>query len=180
MNSDTVLLLVLMPALFIAWKDVNARWLMLTLLTIQLVDMAIYPLAVTWVHHFYIWCVLLNAIFIFVVLSRRQIALRLYVRSRSPFLKSVIRNHTMTTLECALLLMYVCGSFVSGLVWIEIQLYSFKVISTPYLYHYFYSPALLTIHILEILAVASYITRLRNNTFNIGALNENSRKKDTV
>ncbi|RZM77587.1 hypothetical protein C3B51_16190 [Pseudoalteromonas rubra] len=169
MISDTILLLVLLPALLIAWKDANARWLMMTLLGIQIIDMSMYQVAITWVHHYYLWCLALNLLFIIVVLGRKQWAGAAYSCSKLPFFKEVILKYNLTTLECALILMYMCSGVVCALVWVEVQLYSFKVITTPYLYHYVFTVAQSVIHTLEILAVASYITRLRDQ-LNNGAL----------
>ncbi|WP_125560999.1 hypothetical protein [Pseudoalteromonas rubra] len=151
------LLLALPLALLLTWKDVNARWLIFTLCALQAIDMIAFPIVINWTQHYYIWCVLLNLVFIIVVIGRKQWANILFEKTRVKFFNQVIQNYNFTVAECAFLVMYSASIIVNLITWGEVQLYAHKIISTPLFYSYIYTPAQIVIHTLESLAVITFV-----------------------
>lgn len=147
-------------ALCFAWRNVNARWFLISLAAIELVDLGMLPIVQEWRTHYYLWAVFMNILFFMVVLGRMFWARQLYKLTGSKYFIKLRQEYQLSQQEAAICFLFLVSLIINLLVWFEILMYVNFVIDTPYLYSYVLNPIQSVLHILECLAVMTFITRL--------------------
>ena len=149
--------------LVLTWKDTNARWMFTLLLIFQLIDIITNPIAMQWTRHYYLWCLLLNVCFLFLILTRGILAELLFKVTKLQFFKHAKKAYSLTIPECAYCLMIFISAFLDISIWIEIQLYYYDILEYPFIYHHVWSPVQRAIHILASLALVTFITKVKRS-----------------
>ncbi len=149
--------------LILTWKDYNARWLFSLMLLLQLVDMTVNPITISWTRHYYLWCLVLNICFLALFLTRGVQAEALYKLTKIEFFKKARERYVLTIPECCICLLLFVASMLCLATWVEIQLYFYKVLSYPFIYHHVWSPTQYILHILESLTLITFIVHVRRS-----------------
>nr|KJZ07518.1 hypothetical protein TW77_15025 [Pseudoalteromonas rubra] len=156
---DMILSSAVFIGLVLTWKDYNARWMFLLLSFFQLVDVTFNPIAIQWTRHYYLWCLALNTFFLFLILTRGVLAGLVFRTTKLTFFKKAREHYCLTIPECAVCIIIFCSMLLNVSIWIEIQLYYYEVLNYPFIYHHLWSPAQYTFHILDTLALFTFMIR---------------------
>lgn len=144
-------------ALFVGWKSINTRCLLIFLATLEFVDTVLTELALNWQNYYYLCVFLSSLLYIYVVLARRLIAARL--QNYSQLFKDVYHNFYFTKQEGALLSIYLSYTLITFIALAEVSLYVLYVIdSFPFIRHLF-SPLLTILCLLEAIVILWLATR---------------------
>lgn len=159
--TDLAGLFIVVIGLIVTWKSFNARWLFIILIALQLFEVVTHPYTIKWTQHYYIWLVAMGVTFFTIILCRAKIANWLYDVTSISFFKQSCKQYNLTLPECSFLLFIFIAEVFHLAVWVEIQLYVFKVIQTPYLYSYVWETFQIFIQVMEICALITYIINER-------------------
>ncbi|KZN58713.1 hypothetical protein N473_04570 [Pseudoalteromonas luteoviolacea CPMOR-1] len=167
-------------SLIIAWKSINARYLISVILIVEVFDALTYGFAFSLKNNYYLWAIFVSLLFIVPVLGRRLIALSL--SSRFKFFEKVHSDYNFTRQEGGLIFLYALAIVVCFMTFIEVSLYASGVITVHPIRDNFFSPVLSVIHTLEAFLVLSIA--VKNNerllinrageTTRFSALNKNT------
>ncbi|TMP34793.1 hypothetical protein CWB98_17510 [Pseudoalteromonas rubra] len=157
---EMVLSSVLIIGLVLAWRDYNARWLFILLGLFQVLEATTKPITIQWTLHYYLWCAVLSVILLAMILFRGLIAEKVYNFTKIEYFKRTRESYALTIPECAFCFLIFVSSVFCLLAWLEILLYYYKIVSYPVIYHHLWVPTLYTLHILEALALITFITRI--------------------
>ena len=144
---DNALLITSLICMLIAWANVNLRWLLINIITIEVINLAFsdYFRASTLLDGdiFFIWAVAINILFIFFLTFRKYTAYIIAMHKRnilgSLFRKAYFR-HLITKNELAVIGIYCIASMFSVTTGIEGQLYTYFIIDSTPLRDYLYQP----------------------------------------
>lgn len=149
---------VMLIALFVGWKSINTRCLLIFLVCIEFVDTISIKFAIECGSYYYFWVFLSCWAYIFVVLARRIIVANL--KKYNQFFKDVYYNFYFTKQEGALLFIYLSCSIITFIALVEVSLYTSDIIaSMPFTYNLF-SPLLTLLCLLEAIVVLWLSTRM--------------------
>lgn len=157
--TDLAELAVAFLGLVLTKQNVNSRWLFMSIVCYQLIEISTYPITINWTRHYYVWCVGLNAAMLAIIVYRSKLAMLFYSFTHKPYFKTVHDNYSITLPECAYLVLITISSIFLMGVWIELQLYYYYFIDEPFLYTYVWSTFQYAAHTLFILSLLSYIIK---------------------
>ncbi|MEC4090225.1 hypothetical protein [Pseudoalteromonas rubra] len=156
---EIVLSSIAFVGLLLTWKDYNARWMFIILGVFQIVESTSEPVTIQWTRHYYLWCVALNALLLALILFRGVLADKLFTFTKVRFFSNARSHYQLTIPECAICVTVLATTVLSLCAWAEIQLYYYDIMSYPFIYHHIWKPAQYSLHILESLALITFITR---------------------
>lgn len=142
---DYMLIIVSITCLVIAWHNVNARWLLINILVIELLNV-LFSGYFRGAESFFLWAVGIDAMFIFLLAFRKYTAyvMALYKRNafNSLFRKAYFR-HMFNNNEAAIIGVYCLAAALSIVTGLEGQLYIYDFINSLPIREYFYQPIML-------------------------------------
>ncbi|KZN64591.1 hypothetical protein N473_14810 [Pseudoalteromonas luteoviolacea CPMOR-1] len=134
---DKLGLVILFFGLFIGWSNPFARWLVISYLLLELIDLTFYQMTKLWNTHFYIFEAFMCLVYMLPILFRRDITLFLYQRTHSRFFLTVAKRKGQTKYEIYLLKLLALTTAVNFITWIEVLCYKYWLIDIPYIKLYF-------------------------------------------
>ncbi|WP_155250830.1 hypothetical protein [Pseudoalteromonas luteoviolacea] len=148
---------VMIIALFVGWKSINTRCLLLMLVALELMDTIFTEIAISWGNYYYLCVFIISWAYVYVVFARRLIVAKL--KSRSRLCKDVYDHFYFTRQEGALLFVYISYVFVTFIALVELGLFVLYVIdSFPYI-RYLFSPLLTFFCLMEAIVILWLATR---------------------
>jgi hypothetical protein len=116
-------------ALIFCWKDINARYLILSILSVSLIGFATLDWAFAMPIGFYAWSMGMSGLFIIFMLGRRHLAYRL---SHIEFFAQAYKNHTYTVQEALLYIIALICILSNFITFVEVYLYSIYWLDNAY------------------------------------------------
>ncbi|TMP26726.1 hypothetical protein CWB99_17855 [Pseudoalteromonas rubra] len=154
---EVLLSSVTLIGLIMTWQHYNARWLFLILILVQSIEATVKPIAIQWTQHYYLWLLFANILYLLLLLTRSVLARRLHKASGLNFFKLAGENYSLTVPECAYYVLALVSMILCGAQWIEIQLYYYKILEYPFIYHHVWVPVMYALHVLQSLSLITYI-----------------------
>ncbi|ALU45453.1 hypothetical protein AT705_21150 [Pseudoalteromonas rubra] len=146
-------------ALLITWKYECSRFFLFLLLIVELIDEVLYKTSLSWTTHHYLYCMVLDIMFVVPIVYRKAISNWLYNKTGSDFFRRVCESHHYSLQEIGLLLIFGLNFVINFIVYIEIWLYKLYVIDNPYIKLIFRNPIQIGLHIFGICALLTYTVK---------------------
>ncbi|MBQ4811269.1 hypothetical protein J8M20_07970 [Pseudoalteromonas luteoviolacea] len=134
----------LIAMLLVAWRNINCRYILLVLLSIELLESLAYETTYSWRNEYYLWGVFTGLLSIIPVLGRRLIALRL---KKIPFFHTIANEYRFLKQEGAIIFCYALSTLIHAITYIEVSLYTNRIIENYIFQKHIFSPAIAIIHI---------------------------------
>lgn len=149
---------VLVLSMILARKHDSAMWFLSTLLLVEIIDLVMHDISMTWTTHYYIWCVFVNVIFFIAVIYRKTLSAHLYNLTQIDYFKRAFINHSFSIQEGAMLCIFFASLIINLITYIEVLLYKYYVIDTAYIKLYVRDGVQVALHIFMALAALSFST----------------------
>ena len=154
-------------ALFHCWKDVGARWLIITALTIGCIDNYSVQYAINWTTHYYAWAIFVNLLYILPILYRKKLARKIYNSTNSSFFYEASQLK-FSPQEAAGMLICSISIIGNAISYVEIFLYKGYVIDVLYFKSYALDKLQFTLHILSTLVILSFFYKAKGLNYETG------------
>ncbi|MBQ4852770.1 hypothetical protein [Pseudoalteromonas sp. MMG012] len=118
--------------LVFSWKVPTARWFLLSYFLIVLISSTTFPITVQWNTHYYIFEALINIVFMFPILYRKDLALFLYSKTGTDFYLQVYKKQKFSAQECAIILIVALSILVNIITWFEVLAYKYYWLDNAY------------------------------------------------
>ncbi|MDK2595443.1 hypothetical protein [Pseudoalteromonas obscura] len=135
--------------LLIAWKSINTRMLLISLITLEAIDTLLTDWSFTLGNNYHIYGVFICSIFLFTVLFRRLLAKLL--GKHVKFCNDVYNNFSFSKQEAAITFMYFIVVILHVVALIEVKLYQYDIIDSFPFRNNVFPPSITILHLLEAL-----------------------------
>lgn len=142
-------------SLAVCWGNVGSRWFLSLLFTVEVIDIFSAQYSVQWKTHYYGWAILMNGLFFIPSVMRQRLSVYLYSVTKSDFFYKA-KSLDFTQQEAALLLVFLTSMIANAISYIEIILYKYDLLQTPYFKLYILDRLQVLLHILTCLAALSF------------------------
>lgn len=112
--------IVLAISLLLSWKDVNARFMILSYAFVEVISLMTYNWAIKMEVGYYLWSMGISLIFLIFVLGRRYWAFKL---SSIEFFSEAYEKHRYSIQEAALVTLFLISAIVNLITFIEAYAY---------------------------------------------------------
>lgn len=126
---DYLIPFTLVISLFLSWKDINARFLVLTFLFVEFISLSTVEWALEMPMGFYAWSMLIYSTFLTFVFGRRFWASKL---SSISLFNQIYDNHRYTPQEAILVIIFGFSVVINLVTLIEVYLYKIYFIDNAY------------------------------------------------
>jgi hypothetical protein len=146
-------------SLFKCWGNIGARWFLILLVTVELIDLYSSQYSINWTTHYYIWSAFMCTLFFAPSFFRKKIAHNIYVHTSSKYFLDASKLN-FSQQEAAILLLFFVSMCANLISYIEILLYKNFIIDVFYFKLYVLDKLQLITHILVCLAALSFSKKL--------------------
>ncbi|MCF6437122.1 hypothetical protein [Pseudoalteromonas sp. MMG022] len=129
---DYLFPLIVALGLVFSWKVPTARWFLLSYFFVVLFSSASFPITIQWNTHYYIFEALINIVFIFPILYRRDLALFLYSKTGLDFYHQVYKKQKLSAQECVIILVVALSVLANVITWLEVLAYKYYWLDNAY------------------------------------------------
>ncbi|WP_125557350.1 hypothetical protein [Pseudoalteromonas rubra] len=150
---------VILYGLYMTWRFETARWFLLTLGAVELVDELLISVALNWQVHYYVYAAAMNLAFLLPIMYRQKIANWLYERSGHDFFNNVVNKHYISLQELSVLLVLAAVAIINVVTWCEVLLYKYKFITNAPIKLYVRDNTVAILHLLYIGALVKYVLK---------------------
>lgn len=159
--------IVLAISLLLSWKDVNARFMILSYAFVEVISITTFEWAMTMKIGFYLWSAAISAIFLLCVFGRRYWAFRL---SSIQFFSDAYKHHRYSLQETALVLLFLFSAVVNIITFFEVFAYSQYMINTLYVKENIRDFVQLSVNILAAIICLSFAIKSSKRSLNSNQL----------
>ncbi|KZN67902.1 hypothetical protein N478_16900 [Pseudoalteromonas luteoviolacea S4060-1] len=118
--------------LILSWKVATARWFLISYLIVATFNLGMYPYAMQWSTHFYIFEVFLAIVFLVPIIYRRNLALLIYRKSGIDFYRQIYEKQTLSAQECMIILIVTLSMIINLITWFEVLAYKYYWLDNAY------------------------------------------------
>lgn len=154
--------IVLVISLFLSWKNINARFLILSYMFVEVLSLTTYSLAKSMPIGFYLWSMFISLIFLIFVFGRRFWAFKL---SRFGFFKLAYEQHKYSVQEAALVFIFSISVLINLITFFEVYFYSMYWIDNAYIKLYVRDYAHSIVNIVAAIVCLSYSFKSVQNSY---------------
>ncbi len=119
----------LLISLFLSWKNINARFMILCFMFVEAINLLFSSWALTMPIGYYIWSIAMSGVFLVFVLGRRYWAYKL---KAFKFFNDAYENHAYTIQETLLVFLFTLSIINNFIAFVEVYLYWVDTISNAY------------------------------------------------
>ncbi|TMO60634.1 hypothetical protein [Pseudoalteromonas aurantia] len=152
--------------LLFSWKVPTARWFLLCYFFVILFNIAVLPITIQWNTHYYISEALINIVFIFPILYRKDLALFFYSKTGMEFYRQVYEKQRLSSQECLIVLMFLLAVVVNLITWFEVLAYKYYWIDNAYFKLYFRDNIILFILLALLGCLLTYTIKAKSRELN--------------